>query len=249
MLPDDLERCALGLKKRGREARIVERTGSTNDDARMWAKEGAPAGAVVIADAQEHGRGRQGRSWSTPPGQTLAMSIVLRPHVAPNALPPIALVAGLAARTAIGARVSAVMLKWPNDVVVRGKKIAGILVEGSIAGTRVESVVVGIGVNVARTSFPEGLNATSIALEGGDVDRGTLALDVLDDLDRELAAWLASPDSIGARLQPHDCLRGHAVLMEGGAEGVADGIADDGRLRVRVGDSLVLAQAGEVSLR
>lgn len=248
MLPGDLRRCESALAKQGRAARIVERTTSTNDDARMWARDGAAPGSVVIADAQDAGRGRQGRAWSTPPGETLAMSIVLRPQVAPSALPPIALVAGLAVREAIGARVRNAMVKWPNDVVVDGKKIAGVLVEGAIAGSRVDFVVVGIGVNVDRRAFPRELVATSIALEGGDVDRCALVVDILGALDRELAAWLAAPSSIGARVGEHDFLRGRDVIVDERI-GVADGIADDGCLAVRIGNERVLAQAGEVRLR
>jgi BirA family transcriptional regulator, biotin operon repressor / biotin---[acetyl-CoA-carboxylase] ligase len=244
MPPQDLAQCEAALRARGRPARILERTGSTNDDARAWAAAGAVHGSVVIADAQDRGRGRHGRAWTTPPGASLAMSIVLRPRIAPHALAPIALVAGLAAREAIGARCPRAMVKWPNDVVIEGRKIAGILVEGAIASTRVDHVVVGIGVNV--TAFPPDLIATSIAHEGGDPDRSALALDILDALDRELEAWLLSPASIGKRLEPYDALRDREVLLENGTRGVACGIADDGRLCVRSGEAMLYANAGEV---
>ncbi len=259
MLSDDLSRCEVALHARGRAARVVERTGSTNDDARAWASSGAPSGAVVIADAQDAGRGRHGRAWSSPPGESLAMSIVLRPPVAPAALPPIALVAGLAARRAIGARVEHALVKWPNDVVIvdreaprRARKIAGVLVEGAISGRDVVHVVVGVGINVARRVFEGELEgrATSLALAGASsLDRCALALDLLDALDDELAAWLREPTSIAARLAPHDVLLGRAVSV-GDRRGVADGIEPDGRLRVRVrdGGEIVLASAGEVQL-
>ena len=228
-LPEDLSRCEAALARRSRPARVVLVTGSTNDDARTWAAEGARDGAVVIADAQERGRGRHGRVWSTPAGESLAMSVVLRPRVLPNQLAPIALVAGLAVRSAIAARVDGAMVKWPNDVVLEGRKIAGILVEASLASTRVEHVVVGIGVNVARRDFPEELIATSLALAGADdLDRGTLALDILDALDREVSAWLLAPSSIGRRLQPFDALADREVVVEG---------------------TTILANAGEVRAR
>lgn len=243
----DLVRCEELLSARGRAVRLVGRTGSTNDDAKLWAAEGAPEGAVVIADAQERGRGRHGRAWSTPPGETLAMSIVLRPRVAPSALPPIALVAGLAAREAIGARVSGAKVKWPNDVWIGDRKIAGVLVEGALSGSRVEYAVVGIGINVARTEFPADVVATSLALSGArDLDRGALAIDLLDALDRELSEWLRAPSSIAARLSPHDALLGRSVILEGGRRGVAAGIEPDGRLRVECEGTLELAHAGEV---
>lgn len=179
------------------------------------------------------------------------MSIVLRPRVSAMDLPPIALVAGLAARSAIASRIAhRVLVKWPNDVVIDGRKIAGVLVEGAIGSAGVEHVVVGIGINVARRTFPPELHATSLALEGAsDLDRGTLALALIDALDVELAAWLAAPMAIGQRLQPHDALVGRNVVLEGGNAGVADGIADDGRLRVRVENQSVLAHAGEVRLQ
>lgn len=252
-LSDDLLRLEVALRARGREARVVERTGSTNDDARAWASSGAPAGAVVVADAQDAGRGRHGRAWSSPKGESLALSVVLRPPVPPAALPPIALVAGLAARRAIGSRVAHAGVKWPNDVVVaraggRPRKIAGVLVEGAISGRDVVHVVVGVGINVARRVFEGELAglATSLALEGAsDLDRGALALDLLDALDDELSRWLAAPSSIAERLAPHDVLRGREVSVSD-RRGLADGIDPDGRLRVRVGDELVLAFAGEV---
>jgi len=245
----DLARCEQILRSRGRAVRLLASTGSTNDDAKAWASAGAPHGAVVIANAQERGRGRHGRTWSTPPGETLALSVVLRPRVEPAALPPIALVAGLAAREAIALRVPGAMVKWPNDVWIGERKIAGVLVEGALSGARVEHVVVGIGINVSRTEFPPGLSATSLALESSpDLDRGALALDLLDALDRELAAWLAAPTSIAERLSPHDLLAGREVVLEDGTRGVASGIEPDGRLRVRSGELVRLAHAGEVRL-
>lgn len=250
----DLRRCSEVL---GPRARVVARTGSTNDDARVWAQAGAPHGSVVVADTQDRGRGRHGRAWSSPPGDSVAMSIVLRPHVPPTALPPIALVAGLAARRAIAPRLPGnARVKWPNDVVVveeKGalRKLAGVLVEGAIAGARVAHVVVGIGINVRRTAFPPELEnvASSLLLSGAtDLDRSALVLDVLAALDEELAAWTLAPQAIGARLAPHDAIAGRPVLLEGDVLGVADGIAPDGRLRVLVGSELRLAQAGEVRL-
>ncbi|MGZ3450050.1 MAG: biotin--[acetyl-CoA-carboxylase] ligase [Polyangiales bacterium] len=239
----------MAFSSRGRAARIVAETGSTNDDARAWAQEGAPHGAVVIADTQRNGRGRHGRAWSSPPGESLAISIVLRPDLAPAALPPIALVAGLAARRAIDRRISGARLKWPNDVVVGMRKIAGILVEGAIAGKRVDHVVVGVGINVSRTEFPPELaHATSLAREGAsDLARDGLALDLLEALDDELAIFLRDPSSIGERVAAHDALLGVRLVLEDGARGVGDGVENDGRLRIRLENgSIVRAMAGEV---
>src|SRR4051812_29134904 len=117
---DDLRAAEQALAGVGHVARVVAHTGSTNDDARAWAGQGAPDGAVVIADAQSSGRGRHGRAWSSPAGASLALSIVVRPRVPPSQLPPLSIVAGLAVRRAIEQRVAQrVSVKWPNDVVVR----------------------------------------------------------------------------------------------------------------------------------
>jgi len=239
------------LERMGHDARVLDSTGSTNDDARRWAIEGARTGSVVVADAQTAGRGRHGRSWSSPKGESLAMSIVLRTDVSAARLPPMAIVAGLAVREAIAARVKqSVQVKWPNDVVIGKKKIAGVLVEGAIFGSRVDHVIVGIGVNVKTTHFPDEIasTATSLALEGAQaLDRGKLAADVLRDFDVRLMKWVADPSSLGATLAPHDALLDARVRLDDGRRGVASGIEDDGRLRVRLDDgSIARAIAGEV---
>ena len=284
----DLATCAAALAAVGHPARVLAVTGSTNDDARAWAGQGAPSGAVVIAEAQTAGRGRHGRAWSAPAGATLAMSIVVRPAVAPSHLPSLSIVAGLAVRAAIARRTSAsVGVKWPNDVVVRaladardggeapgapiGLKIAGILVEAALGARGVEHAIVGIGINVARTAFPPELEgratslarlpfqspsspsspspldtslATSLATS---LDRTALAVDVVTAFDAGLAAWLADPASIGVALASHDVLRGVALRLEDGRRGRGEGVASDGRLRVRLADgSLAMTQAGEV---
>jgi BirA family biotin operon repressor/biotin-[acetyl-CoA-carboxylase] ligase len=149
---------------------------STNDVAAAWAREGAPHGAVVIADRQRRGRGRLGRLWHSPPEENLYFSAVLRPPpaLAPMRVPPITLAAGVAvaeAATDLGVIPS---LKWPNDLLCGGKKVAGILAEMASAGARVEHVILGIGVNLNGTEFPPPLDgiATSLRLVIGQaIDR------------------------------------------------------------------------------
>lgn len=253
-MASDLAASVRALEAIGHAARYFPTTGSTNDDARAWAAAGAPSGAIVLADEQTAGRGRHGRTWSAPVGASLALSIVTRPDVAPSRLAPLAIVAGLAVREAIAPRLAhrRVRVKWPNDVVVGEKKIAGVLVEASLSGRAVDHAIVGIGVNVNRSSFPEEIahRATSLSLEGArdpDLDRTAIALDVVRAFDRALVEWLADPEALGARLAPHDALRDVAVQLEDGRRGVAVGLEGDGRLRVRLDDgALVLALAGEV---
>ncbi|HVJ45119.1 MAG TPA: biotin--[acetyl-CoA-carboxylase] ligase [Luteolibacter sp.] len=143
---------------------VKESVGSTNDELRKLAEAGTPEGLVVLAEKQTEGRGRRGAAWFSPPGESLAFSVLLRP-VEPKALwPRLALATGLAVAGALEEHLPLVGIKWPNDVWVHGKKIAGILVE---AGR--DFVVVGIGLNVNSLSFPPEVSdtATSLALETG----------------------------------------------------------------------------------
>lgn len=145
--------------------------GSTNDEALAWASAGAPDFSLVIADEQTRGRGRMGRSWFTPPGAALAFSLILRPQ--PAERDRIGLFSGLGALALVDSLQTfgiTAQIKWPNDVLINGKKVAGILVETVWSGMEVESVILGIGVNVSPESVPppEGLNypATCVHAEG-----------------------------------------------------------------------------------
>jgi BirA family biotin operon repressor/biotin-[acetyl-CoA-carboxylase] ligase len=242
----------------GRPLHVLARTTSTNDEAKRAAREGAPHGATWVAEEQSAGRGRQGRSWVSARGENLLFSVLLRVTCPPARLPPVALVAGLAVRDAVARAAPAVevRIKWPNDVLVGPRKIAGVLVEAVTVGSRVEAVVVGVGVNVHVRAFPEDLagRATSIALAAGNPpDRGAVLADVLASLDRDVHVVLARGlGLLRARLDEADALRGRRVRNEGGDwsdEGTAAGIDDEGRLLVRRDDG-VLARwsAGEVHL-
>lgn len=160
--------------------RYYKRIGSTNDAARDWLEHGAPLGAVVIADEQTAGRGRQGRSWQTPPGAALAMSVILRPGA--RRLPRINMLGGLAVcELAESLGCEDVGIKWPNDVQIGGKKVSGILCEATWAGERLCGAVLGIGLNV-RTDFqgtPLAKTATSLeSALGKRLDRSQLAGDL-----------------------------------------------------------------------
>ncbi len=146
----------------GMEVRWYESVGSTNDEARMWAERGAASGSVVCSDGQTAGRGRRGAVWICPEGEALAFSQILRPSM-PRALwPRLALVAGLAVAKTLEYHGIAAEVKWPNDVWVHGKKIAGILVE-SIG----DAVIMGVGLNVNSLELPDDIShiATSMRLE------------------------------------------------------------------------------------
>jgi BirA family transcriptional regulator, biotin operon repressor / biotin---[acetyl-CoA-carboxylase] ligase len=214
-------------------------TTSTNDRARELAAAGAPHGTLVTADEQSAGRGRQGRAWTAPAGRALLMSLVLRSDRVGPALLPLA--AGVAVADACGA---GARVKWPNDVQLDGRKVAGILAEGR---PQEGWAVLGIGVNVALrpADFPPELadRATGLGLAAGDVPR--VLARVLAGLDAVLAL---SPAALLARWRERDALLGRHVSWAGGT-GTAAGVDDEGRLRVRsdAGGEVVL-DAGEVHL-
>lgn len=195
--------------------RLVETT-STNDEAKQGARAGAAHGTVWVAERQTAGRGRQGRVWLSEGG--LTFSVLLRLEGPTQNLPLVGLAAGLAVADAIpNAKV-----KWPNDVLVGGKKVAGILSETSDG-----ALIVGIGINVG--THPEGMNATSIDSD----DRDALLSEILSSLLRD--APLVAKNGVApihARLTEADALRGKPIRTDEGIEGIAEGIDDEGRLIV-----------------
>ena len=234
---------------------LLASVASTNDEAKAAAKRGAVHGAAWVAESQTAGRGRQGRAWVSPPGENLLFSVLVRAAISPGRLPQTALAAGLAVHAGVAAAVSPtrVRIKWPNDVLVDDRKVAGVLVEALTFGSRVDAVVIGIGINVHTRTFPEALaeRATSVALASRETpDRARLLVDVLDELDRNLE--VIGGRGLGplrARLEAADVLRGKQVRSDAGREGIAAGIDDEGRLMVRLHDGvLVRWSAGEVHL-
>lgn len=209
--------------------------GSTNARARELAAAGAPDGTVVTADEQSEGRGRQGRTWSAPAGRALLCSVVVRD---PPALLPLA--AGVAVASVVGPEA---LIKWPNDVLVDGRKVAGILAEGR---PQEGWAVVGIGLNVALRAedFP-------IELRGS---AGTLGLEpsaiepTLEALLLQLEQWLAADaGSVLDAVRARDALLGRSVRWAGG-RGVGAGVDSQGRLVVETDSGAVALDAGEVHL-
>jgi BirA family biotin operon repressor/biotin-[acetyl-CoA-carboxylase] ligase len=223
----------------GRSLALKSATASTNDDARKAALAGAPHGHVVVADAQTQGRGSRGRTWESPAGTDLYVSIVAELPVPLADLPPLTLAVGLAAVEALEGELGGAAsprVKWPNDVWVGRRKLAGVLVESSSSGERTEPLVIGIGINVNRTSFPSELSgqATSLSLETGRThDRA----EVLAALLNRLEPWLDRFVSEGARpiiaaLTPRLALVGERAVCDG-LEGVVEGITNSGALLLR----------------
>jgi BirA family transcriptional regulator, biotin operon repressor / biotin---[acetyl-CoA-carboxylase] ligase len=203
-----------------------------------------PEGAVAIADFQTSGRGRLGRSWEAPPGEALLVSVLLKPPPALR-LPQLALVAGVAVADALERLTGlSVQIKWPNDVMLRRSKVAGILAEA-----REGAVVLGIGANLNQTRdrLPE--RAGSLRTETGEVwDRDQVLEAVLDDLATRYGQWTdGGLDAVYDGLGPRDFLRGRPVTVDG-TSGTAELIDRDGRLRIGVGHGRsVTVESGEVT--
>ncbi len=251
---DDLRSFVSPARSLGRVVEVRDETASTNDDARALAAAGAPHGALCLADAQTAGRGRRGRVWSSPRGENLYASFVLRPRVRLADAPGLALVAGLAIAEALdpfagGARVR---VKWPNDVRAEGLKLAGVLVEGSLRGAELAWVVLGVGINVRGLSAPEGLEGVATTLRalrrGEDLSRCDVLAAVCSRLEARLDAYERDGfASLHADLTTRCETIGARVTTEL-ATGVAEALADDGALLVRTDDGRVVAvRVGDVS--
>ena len=216
----------------GRPRIHLRTTASTNDRARALAAAGAPHGTLVTASAQTAGRGRQGRTWAGPPGRALLCSLLLR-----ECDPLLPLRAGLAVADLAGA---AARVKWPNDVLLDGRKLAGILVE---ARPQDGWAVLGVGLNlsISSTEFPPDLRNKAVSLLSP-----SSATEVLSS---HLERWVeAEPGAVLGAWRSRDALRGKEIAWEGGS-GVADGVDDRGYLVVvTAGGDRVALGAGEVHL-
>jgi BirA family transcriptional regulator, biotin operon repressor / biotin---[acetyl-CoA-carboxylase] ligase len=212
--------------------RVVD---STNERARELAAAGAPHGTLVTADEQTAGRGRQGRAWTAPPRSAVLMSLVLRQLR--EALP-------LAAAVAVCEALPApAMIKWPNDIWIERRKVAGILVEGR---PQEGWAVLGIGLNVGTKEFPGELRdvATSLELAGVSTSTEAVLASMLTALDR----WLAQPTSdVLAAWRKRDALLGEQVRWANGS-GVGTGVDETGALLVETASGRIALDAGEVHL-
>jgi BirA family transcriptional regulator, biotin operon repressor / biotin---[acetyl-CoA-carboxylase] ligase len=210
-------------------------TDSTNERAKELAAGGAPHGTLVTADEQSAGRGRQGRVWTAPPGSAVLMSLVVRD---PGEMLP--LTAAVAICDALPVDCA---IKWPNDVWLDRRKLAGILVEGR---PQQRWAVLGVGLNVRTRDFPTELQeaATSLSLAGIDTDVESILAGILLSLQR----WLGAPrPAVLEAWRQRDAIRGESVRWASG-EGTAAGIDDSGALLVDVGEDRIALEAGEIHL-
>jgi BirA family biotin operon repressor/biotin-[acetyl-CoA-carboxylase] ligase len=225
-------------------------TASTNETARAMAIAGAPAWTLVAAGHQTAGRGRAGRTWVDRPGGAVMFSVVLRPSLAPERLGVVALAAGAAVAGSAAERTgAAVRCKWPNDLIVDGAKVGGILAESEVDGDTVRYVVVGVGVNLEAPEGVEGAGALGPtdpeALIAGSLRR--LEAMLRDDPARILEAWRAVSDTLGRRVEARsgagEAVRGLAADVDDTGALVLE--TPHGRRRVAAGDVVHLRAAGD----
>ena len=254
-------RAELGTKWLGAGDKTIFRevTGSTNDDIKQCAEQGAPEGLVIVADTQTAGKGRRGRAWNNPTGVNIAMSYLLRPDFVPDIAPMMTLVMALAAADGIN-RVTGLEtgIKWPNDIVINGKKLVGILTEMSVEPDFIHYVVIGTGINVNQEEFPEGIRdkATSLLLETGHkVSRAAVTGAVITSFEKYYETFRKTNDLSGL-LEEYDRLcvnvdnQVRVLDPKGEWNGTALGINEKGELLVRREDGTETAvYAGEVSVR
>ncbi len=233
--------------------------GSTNSEAMRAAAEGAPEGSVFLAEEQLAGRGRGAHNWHSARSSGIYCSVILRPAMPPSDALIFSLAAGLAVRAAVTeiAPQVAVDLKWPNDLLIGGKKFCGILIEMNAEATRVRHLVVGIGINVNQVKFPVELReiATSLRCETGtEWSRVELLAALLKSLDREYRNLVDNRDvrpSIIRRFgEASSSVRGRKVSVEenGNLAGVTEGLDERGFLRVRTPDGLTTIVSGTVRM-
>ncbi|MEM6782953.1 MAG: biotin--[acetyl-CoA-carboxylase] ligase [Bacteroidota bacterium] len=259
MLLDMLGDC-LQTRRLGHVAQGFAALGSTMDEAAAWAAEGAPHGALVTAEAQTAGRGRHGRAWHGTPGANLHLTLVLRPTLPRRRWGLLAIAAGLGVLEGVAAHLPEVAnrlaLKWPNDVLLDGRKLAGVLVEA-----RSDAALLGIGVNVNEDAFPDALAARATSLRRAvalgtardEIDRTALLATLLLALETRLDALDTDADAVLTAAARRLTGRGDAVTVrapDGTAlhSGRVLGLAPDGGLRLDTGTGDVVVHAGEVTL-
>jgi BirA family biotin operon repressor/biotin-[acetyl-CoA-carboxylase] ligase len=255
---------ALSMEQLQRELRTLQyglsceylsATGSTNDDARRAIEAGAATGHVIVADAQHNGRGSRGRSWASPAGSDLYLSIIDRPAVALPELPPLTLAVGLAVAEAAQALIghASIQVKWPNDVLVDGRKCAGVLIEANAMQERVDAVVIGIGLNVNRTDFPDELReyATSLRLSDPEqraLDRTVALARLLESVERWVQRFVREgAASIVTALAPRLAFRGERVRCDD-VLGILRGVEPSGALSLETARGLCAVSAGRIEL-
>ena len=242
----------------GQEIYYYDVTDSTNIRAKELAEEGHPSGTLVVADRQEAGRGRRGRSWDSPSGTGIFMTLLLKPEMNPNHASMLTLVAAMAVARAISKCAGTeALIKWPNDIVIGGKKICGILTEMSAQFDFINHIVIGIGINVHNEHFPEEIAETagSIFLQTRKrIRRAELIEQILEQFEHYYAIFMETEDLSGLVREYNSILvnmnKSVRVLdPKEPFEGKAMGITKKGELIVDTWESRKMVSSGEVSVR
>lgn len=232
---------------------------STNTKAQELAEKGYPSGTLVVADKQESGKGRRGRSWVSPSGTGIFMTLMIKPDINPNNASMLTLVVALAVAKAITSVTGEeALIKWPNDIVVNGKKVCGILTEMNAQFDYINHIVVGIGINVHNESFPEEISqmASSLMIEAGGkrFHRAQIIAETMSYFEQYYDTFLKTQD-LSALVREYDELlvnRNKSVRVLDPKEpfdGKAMGITPKGELIVDTWESRKLVSSGEVSVR
>ena len=228
---------------------------STNEIAQEYLKQGAKEGTIIITDDQFAGKGQKGNEWHSEPGQNLTFSIILKPHqLAPKQQFLITVAVSLAIKDALENHLPGeVIIKWPNDIYFQRKKIAGLLIENTLRGTKFESCIIGIGLNVNQQEFKNGMQATSMAvLSNNSFDRNEVFNQILSAVDKYYSIVIrGNGDSLLP--QYHAALLGYGVnkwfkTADSEFEGVIEGTDDFGRLIIRSDEKYLLFQHKEVAM-
>ena len=246
--------CGLDTKWAGCDIVYFARTDSTNRQARLLARGGAAHGTLVIADTQSAGRGRRGRGWISPAGEGIFMSLILRPDMPPSGVAKISLTLALAVARAIERETGLdAGIKWPNDIVIGGRKVCGLLLEMDATAEKVNSIVAGVGINVHQTVFDEEIAHTASSLDllcGRRVSRSAIVRAFLEEFERAAAladeemmqAYRGRSATIGQRVQ--------VIGLSGTYTGTAQGVTESGTLLVEADDGEVReVLAADVSVR
>lgn len=245
----------LGTQWAGQDIVYFKEIDSTNRYAKKLAAEGAAHGTLVLADTQTAGRGRRGRGWISPAGESIAMSLILRPNVPPAQVASLSLLTALAVANAIR-RVTGLdaRIKWPNDIVSEGRKVCGMLLEMDATQEKVASVVAGVGINVHQTQFDSEIAHSASSLDllaSRRISRADIVRAFLQEFEQAWAlgdeammrAYCARSATIGQRVQ--------VIGLSGTFTGTAEGVTDSGSLLVRADEDGGVREvlAADVSVR
>ena len=254
---EDLITQQLHTRLLGRSCIVLDTVDSTNSEAMRRADEGAREGLIVLADRQTAGRGRLRRRWHTIAEHTLTMSILLRPPLSPKKMPQISLLTAVALHDALSSFAPNIKIKWPNDILHRGKKMAGILTEIRAGPGRVQAVVVGMGINIhlPEKGWPEDIAAIATDLStasGHTVSRMEAIVCILESMERRYLEylgygfgpvreqWWQTHAACGKQVRVYDGL--HYI------EGIAEDLDEDGALLLRTHAGLQKIVAGDLEL-